>query len=96
MTVLGPKISCTFDKVNSSLPGEGGNSSDCASSEITKKDEAPVAPPAVIEGDAARSQYCAERPGYTGGVNWGFEGGHTWTTDGKTYHVTGEPFNCPY
>jgi pilus assembly protein Flp/PilA len=53
-------------------------------------------PPARIEGDAARTQYCAERPGWVGGVNWGFAGGHEWTTDGQTYYVTGEPFNCPY
>ena len=33
MKVLGPKISCTFDKVNSSLPGEGGGSNNCGSNE---------------------------------------------------------------
>lgn len=96
MTVLGPKISCTLESVNNSLPGEGKSSVDCAGGESVAKTEPPTAAPAMIEGDAARSQYCAERPGYTGGVNWGFAGGHTWTTDGQTYHVTGEPFNCPY
>jgi pilus assembly protein Flp/PilA len=81
MRVLGPRIGNTFSTINNSLPGGVVS--------------APAAP-AVIEGDAARAQYCAERPGWTGGVNWGFAGGYTWTTSGQTYHVTGAPFNCPY
>jgi len=95
MKVLGPKLSCTFEKVNNSLPGQGG-SSNCSSSEAAAATQVPVAPPAIVEGDAARAQYCTERPGWVGGVNWGFAGGHTWTTNGQTYHVTGQPFNCPY
>lgn len=32
MKVLGPKIACTYDKVNNSLPGEASSSSTCSGS----------------------------------------------------------------
>ena len=87
MRVLGPTIGDTFSTINSSLPG---------GDIVSAPTSAPTSEPVTIEGDAARAQYCAERPGWVGGVNWGFAGGHTWKTNGQTYYVTGDPFNCPY
>jgi hypothetical protein len=72
MRILGPRRGNTFNVISDSLPGrsDGGP--------IAVATEAPTEPPpAVIEGDAARAQYCAERPGWVGGVNWRFAGGHT-------------------
>lgn len=86
LALVGPAINDVYCDTIVELGGS------CDSGEEEAADE----PPARIEGDAARTQYCAERPGYVGGVNWGFAGGHEWTTDGQTYYVTGEPFNCPY
>ncbi len=87
LIVLGPKIGGIFSSVNGSLSGIGGGGAQTTT--------APTQP-AIITGDAARAEYCAERPGWTGGVNWGFAGGHQWTNNGQTYYVTGDPFNCPY
>ena len=90
MTTLGNQVSGTFDTVNSELGGNGGGGNSPSPTAV------PTNPPARIEGDAARTQYCNERPGYVGVVNWGFAGGHEWTTDGQSYYVTGAAFNCPY
>lgn len=92
MTVLGKKVCNTMNGVSNSLDGGSGNNCGVAAAAAP----AATAPPALIQGDAARAEYCAERPGYVGGVNWGFAGGHTWTTAGQTYFVTGDAFNCPY
>ena len=89
LMILGPIIGNVFSTINSSLGDLGGGSG--GGSPIVS---APTEPPAVIDGDSARRQYCAERPGYMGGVNWGFAGGHTWTSNGQTYTVDGNPFNC--
>ena len=77
--ILCPVIGNVFSEINSGLQASG--------------DVAVSAPPAVIEGAEAQTQYCAERPGYVGGVNWG-SAVHSWTTDGQTYSVTGI-FSCP-
>lgn len=91
LMILGPIIGNVFSNINSSLGDLGSNGGGGGGNPIVS---APPDPPASVEGDAARRQYCAERPGYTGGVNWGFAGGHTWTNNGQTYTVDGSPFNC--
>lgn len=102
LALLGPSIGNVFSNVITNLGGETTASADSGAVAAPTATTAAAAPaptattPSIIEGDAARAQYCAERPGYVGGVNWGFAGGHTWTTNGQTYHVTGAPFNCPY
>jgi pilus assembly protein Flp/PilA len=94
LMILGPIIGNVFSEINSSLSGIGGGGG-------AQLVVVPTNPPAstattapIITGAAARAQYCADRPGYVGGVNWG-GATHTFVSGGQTYQVTGS-WNCPY
>lgn len=92
-TVLGPQIGGVFSDINTAMGGGSGEESIVAKPEPTAEPTA-IPTAVIITGNAARAQYCAERPGYVGGVNWGAST-HTWTTAGQTYSVTGS-WNCPF
>jgi pilus assembly protein Flp/PilA len=90
LTILGPTIGNVFSDINNSIAGTGGGGGAVPTN--LPASTATTAP--IITGAAARAQYCADRPGYVGGVNWG-GATHTFVSGGQTYQVTGS-WNCPY
>lgn len=97
LALLGPAVGNVFSNVIANLGGSTVPVAAAAASNPTAAPApttAPTSVPAIVTGAAARAQYCADRPGWVGGVNWG-SATHTFTDDGLTYQVTGA-WNCPY
>ena len=55
MKFLGPKLSCTYETVNNSLPGEGGSSGNCGTANADSESE-PVATDLSCDVAAAKWQ----------------------------------------
>ena len=95
LRVVGPFISQIFtDDIGNTLVGLEDNTDDGNSNvEETQVPPTETPSPSIITGGAARAQYCADRDGWVGGVNWGSIT-HTFLSGGQTYQVTGA-WSCP-
>lgn len=92
LALLGPAVGNVFSNVITNL---GGSTVAVAGSNPTSA-PAPTAGPTatqtIVTGWPARTQYCVDRAGWVGGVNWGSTI-HTFVDNGITYQVTGA-WNC--